>query len=171
MNKHLPSSDLVIRPASFTDIEIIRHIAYETWPSTYGELLGSEQVSYMLQKFYGTKALEEQMQNLHYFFVALKQYQPVGFVSFSAVEPGVYKLQKLYVLPSEHKTGTGKKLLNTVESVAKSMGALKLRLNVNRKNTAFNFYRRNGFAVIAEEDIDIGNGYFMNDFIMQKELQ
>ncbi|MCW3113128.1 MAG: GCN5-related N-acetyltransferase, partial [Segetibacter sp.] len=82
----------------------------------------------------------------------------------------IYKLQKLYVLPSLQKTGLGKELLQTVETVAKSMGGRTLQLNVNRKNIAKRFYERNGFAVIKEENIDIGSGYFMNDFVMQKDL-
>ncbi len=63
-----------------------------------------------------------------------------------------------------------KKLLETVETVAKSMGAENLILNVNRKNKAKTFYEKNGFAVVREEDIDIGKGYFMNDYIMEKTL-
>jgi ribosomal protein S18 acetylase RimI-like enzyme len=170
MNNHLPSSELIVRPASFPDIPSIREIANRTWPSAYTALLGSEQVDYMLSKLYSAAALEEQMKQQHYFFLALQNYQPVGFASFSLVEKHVYKLQKLYVLPSQQKTGLGKTLLQTVETVSKSMGAEKLRLNVNRKNSAVHFYERNGFTILKEEDIDIGNGFFMNDFVMQKDL-
>ncbi len=170
MNNHLPSSGLVIRPASVTDIPFIREIAHETWPLTYEALLGKEQVSYMLNKLYSAATLEEQMKNQHYFFLALKEYEPVGFASFSQVEKEVYKLQKLYVVPAEQKTGAGKVLLQTVETISKSMGAKKLQLNVNRMNVAKKFYERNGFVVIKEEDIDIESGFFMNDYVMQKEL-
>lgn len=170
MNKHIPSSELTIRPASFTDIEFIQRIAEKTWPEAYEVLLGKEQLAYMLDKFYSTSALEEQMRNRHYFFLALKDYEALGFASFSQVEKEIYKLQKLYVLPTEQKTGAGKALMNTVETVAKSMGAKKLQLNVNRKNIAKSFYEKNGFIVIKNEDIDIGSGYFMNDFVMQKDL-
>jgi GNAT superfamily N-acetyltransferase len=170
MNNHLPSSRLVIRPASYTDIPFIIEIANKTWPIAYEALLGKEQVIYMLHKLYGTAALEEQMRKQHYFFLALKEYEAVGFASFSKVELETYKLQKLYVLPSEQRAGTGKALLETVETVAKSMGARKLQLNVNRKNIAKGFYERSGFAVVKEEDIDIGSGYYMNDFVMEKPL-
>ena len=52
----------------------------------------------------------------------------------------------------------------------KAKGATVLQLNVNRHNTAKSFYEKLGFAVIKEEDIDIGSGYFMNDYIMEKRL-
>jgi len=42
---------------------------------------------------------------------------------------------------------------------------------VNRQNNAKNFYEKLGFVVIKEEDIDIGNGYFMNDYVMEMMLR
>ncbi|MGZ8545109.1 MAG: GNAT family N-acetyltransferase, partial [Flavisolibacter sp.] len=49
-------------------------------------------------------------------------------------------------------------------------GATVLRLNVNRNNSARSFYEKLGFEMIGEEDIDIGNGYFMNDYVMEKKI-
>ena len=170
MNSHLPTAGLTIRPASFNDIPFIREIAGKTWPFAYESLLGKEQVAYMLHLFYSFPALEDQMKKHHYFYLALKEYLAVGFASFSHLGSDIYKLQKLYVLPSEQNTGLGKTLMETVETVSKSMGGKKLQLNVNRKNIAKGFYERYGFAVIKEEDIDIGNGFFMNDYVMEKDL-
>ncbi|WP_207493157.1 GNAT family N-acetyltransferase [Aridibaculum aurantiacum] len=171
MNNHIPSStDLVIRPASFNDIRYIQQIAAETWPVAYKEILSKEQLEYMLGLFYTHPALEQQMKDNHHFFLAIKDAQPIGFASFNFIEGDIYKLQKLYVLPTVQGTGAGIKLLHTVEAVAYSMGGKYLQLNVNRKNNAKNFYEKNGYKVIAEKDIDIGNGYWMIDFIMQKEL-
>jgi diamine N-acetyltransferase len=170
MNKNIPSSELIIRPASFNDISFIQQIAANTWPSAYEKLLGKQQVDYMLGLFYSRPSLEEQMKNHHHFFLALFNYLPVGFASFSNINDRTYKLQKLYVLPQVQKTGAGKKLLETVETVAKSMGAQKLQLNVNRQNDARNFYTKAGFKIIKEEDIDIGNGFYMNDYVMEKAL-
>lgn len=49
-----------------------------------------------------------------------------------------------------------------------SKDAASLGLNVNRYNKAKGFYERLGFNVIGEENIPIGNGYFMNDYVMEK---
>jgi ribosomal protein S18 acetylase RimI-like enzyme len=38
---------------------------------------------------------------------------------------------------------------------------------VNRHNRALHFYEKQGFKIIREEDIDIGSGYFMNDYVME----
>jgi GNAT superfamily N-acetyltransferase len=170
MNNHLPAAELIARPASFNDIETIQDIAAKTWPFAYEKLLGKKQVDYMLGLFYSKPALEEQMKNKHYFFLALKDFEPIGFASFSKVEASIYKLQKLYVVPDVQNTGAGKHLLNTVETVTKSMGAQRLQLNVNRKNPAKTFYEKQNFKILREEDINIGSGYFMNDYIMEKIL-
>src|SRR4051794_30395377 len=121
MNNNKPSSELIIRPASYNDIPHIQTIVLKTWPVTYTEIVGKEQVDYMVERLYNTDALKEQIMNRHYFYLALKDYHVIGFASFSHVVANTYKLQKLYVLPAEQKTGAGKALLETVETVAKSM--------------------------------------------------
>ena len=159
-----------IRPATVADIPFIRQIAADTWPVAYGSILSKEQLDYMLEEMYSTKSLEAQMKEGHHFYLALLNDEPVGFAAFSKIEGSIYKLQKLYVLPTIQKTGMGLELLKTIESTALKTGCKRLQLNVNRNNNAKSFYERNNFEVIREEDIDIGSGYFMNDFIMEKVL-
>jgi ribosomal protein S18 acetylase RimI-like enzyme len=171
MNNHIPStSGVVIRPASFNDIPYIQDIAKETWPVAYGKILSNDQLQYMLGLLYSAPSLQQQIHDNHHFFLALDNYSPVGFASFSHIEQDVYKLQKLYVLPTVQKSGAGKKLLETVITTAQSMGAKQLLLNVNRNNNALSFYEKHGFKIIKEEDIDIDNGYFMNDYVMAKNV-
>ncbi len=170
MNNHLPADDLQIRPASLADIPTIQKIVYTTWPVAYGNILSAAQISYMLDLLYNAKTLHEQIMNDHYYFLALEKYMAVGFAACSKVGEQIYKLQKLYVLPGTQKKGTGKALLQKIEEVAKVNGATKLQLNVNRMNVAKSFYERDGFTIVREEDIDIGNDYFMNDYVMEKEL-
>ncbi len=170
MTNHHPSSELNIRPASFEDIPFIRDIAAKTWPVAYGSILSKDQLAYMLEMMYSQQALEQQMKDRHYFFLALLNYEAVGFCAFSKIEGSIFKLHKLYVLPGNQKMGLGESLLKVAETTSESMGGTHLQLNVNRNNKAQHFYRKNGFEIIREEDIDIGNGYFMNDFIMEKEF-
>lgn len=170
MTKNVPFSEFNIRSATIDNIPLIQGIVRATWPDAYTSILGEEQVNYMLEKFYSAPSLTKQFKNNHYFFLALKENLPIGFASFSTIYQNIYKLQKLYVLSSEQKTGAGQALLNKVEKEAKKMGAVKLQLNVNRKNIAKRFYEKNGFAIARQEDIDIDNGFFMNDFVMEKDL-
>lgn len=75
------------------------------------------------------------------------------------------------MLPEQQGLGTGKMLLEYVINKAKGAGASLLELNVNRNNKAKSFYEKNGFIVFRQEDIDIDNGYFMNDYVMRLELR
>ena len=75
------------------------------------------------------------------------------------------------MLPQQQHKGAGRLLLNFIIEEAKKSGAGFIELNVNRHNqSALNFYFKNDFITIKEEDIDIGSGYFMNDYVMQKKL-
>jgi len=95
---------------------------------------------------------------------------PAGFAAFSRIQPEIYKLHKIYVLPSQQGKGTGRFIIDGLIKTMKQNGATTLQLNVNRHNNAKMFYEKLGFLVIREEDVDIGNGYFMNDYVMEKKF-
>jgi GNAT superfamily N-acetyltransferase len=78
-----------------------------------------------------------------------------------------HKLNKLYVLPAAQGTGAGKALLNHAIEVAKAAGSSSLFLQVNKLNTAYSFYLKYGFIKEAEFKFDIGNGFFMDDYVMR----
>jgi GNAT superfamily N-acetyltransferase len=160
---------LLIRPADLDDINIIGFLAQQIWPGTYGDILSPEQLKYMLKLIYSPRSLHRQIVDEHHRFLIVEQEEePIGFASWSATaDTGVYKLHKLYVLPGRQGKGLGRTLLQFIFETIRPEGAARLRLNVNRHNKARQFYERIGFTVIGEEDIDIGHGYFMNDFIME----
>jgi len=161
-----------IRTATKADIPTIRQIAHETWPVTYGKIQTEEQLEYMLGLIYSPHALEEQFDNGHYFFIVETQdAQPVGFAGCSEYTEGKsWKLHKLYVLPGIQKSGAGKALMQAVVDIAKAHDATELLLNVNRYNPAYSYYIKNGFEVCEEVDIPIGGGYYMNDYVMKKDI-
>lgn len=166
-----PTETRTLRKAYPADIPLIREMAYAIWPVTYGNILSKEQLDYMLELIYSEQALKEQMEKNHEFVMVYDGVHPVGFASFSLIEPQTYKLHKIYVLPSQQGKGTGRFIIDQLVKAMKTKGAVSLQLNVNRHNNAKTFYEKLGFAVIREEDIDIGKGYFMNDYVMEKRLK
>lgn len=128
----------------------------------------------MLNLMYSEDSLKDQMENKkHQFLILEVDAEPSGFAAYSKkseAESSLFRLHKLYLLPALHGTGLGKKLLTEVERVTHDEGAEKLELNVNRKNPAYHFYTKNNFKILREEDIDIGKGFFMNDYVMIKNL-
>ncbi|RTL53309.1 MAG: GNAT family N-acetyltransferase [Sphingobacteriales bacterium] len=160
----------VIQKATIADIPAIQQIAFTTWPKAYGTILSKEQITYMLQLMYSQDELIQQMNKGYTYLLAVNDAQIIGFAAYNAITPIQYKLQKLYMLPATQGTGIGKQLLQTVIHQVKSAGATNLILNVNRQNKAIGFYTKMGFQILKEEDNDIGNGYFMNDYVMAIEL-
>lgn len=158
-----------IRPATDADIPLVQHLAHQTWPVAYSDILSPQQLDYMLTLFYSPESLRKQMAEGQQFCV-IEDPQAVGFAAVGPVGEQVWKLYKLYVSPSRQGSGLGAKLLSHIETFARHAGASSLTLQVNRANAAKDFYARKGFKIIAERDFDIGNGFFMNDFVMEKAL-
>lgn len=162
-----------IRPISKKDFKTIQEIASKSWETTYRELLSEEQYDYMLDKMYSLDALliQTDIQN-HEFILALEDKKALGFASYEINYDNKRKtkIHKLYILPDQQKKGVGKLLIDEVTDIAKSHKESIITLNVNRFNKALNFYNRIGFEIIGEEDINIGNGYLMEDYILEKKL-
>ena len=154
-------------------IGIIQDLIRRIWYPTYENILTEEQSNYMLDEMYSSGVLLNQMQQQgQTFLLVYEDEQPVGFAAFECNHKvsTACKLHKIYLLPTMQGKGVGKLLLQEVAARAAASGQKTLLLNVNRFNNAIVFYKRQGFHVIAEEDIDIGNGYFMNDYLMEKRL-
>jgi diamine N-acetyltransferase len=163
---------MTIIPASKDDLLIIQKLAYEIWPISYGEILSKEQLHYMLEKFYSLEALSEQFEKQNHHFLLVKEEDVVlGFASYqNNIENHKTKIHKIYVLPNAQGKGIGFQLINEIQSQAKKAKDDILFLNVNRFNKAQHFYSKIGFKIAYEEDIAIGNGYLMEDFVMEKEI-
>lgn len=161
---------LAIRYASLKDVPLIRSLAQQIWPQTYASIISQKQIDYMMEMMYSEDAIQQQMMNNIQFIISCNSGIPVGFAGFNEIEPSIYKLHKIYVLSSQQGKGTGRFMIDQIIDDIKSKGAIALRLNVNRNNTAKQFYEKIGFIEIASEDIDIGGGFFMNDYVMEKKL-
>lgn len=161
-----------IKRAEINDMPKVCELAHKIWPSAYSSILDEGQLEYMLNLIYSIPSLEHQYNVLkHHFILVFENEDPVGFASFSPHEDSsVYHLNKIYVLSGQQGKSIGKKILNYITEEIKKTGATTLQLNVNRHNKALRFYEKQGFKIITQEDIDIGEGYFMNDYVMELKL-
>ena len=164
---------LTIKPAGLTQVLLINELAHRIWPLAYKSIISADQMQYMLELIYSPSSLKKQMKNLRHKFVIVNNGKsPVGFASYSnkLKSTDTFRLHKIYILQSEHGKGIGKLVLDNIIAGIQPNGAKFLELNVNRNNNAVEFYKKLGFTIISEEDIDIDNGYFMNDYVMRKTL-
>ena len=159
-----------IRKATTDDIPLIRELVYKVWPQTYASILSQEQIDYMLDKMYSPGSLEKQMDAGSHFVLGYEGNEPVGFAAYFESAPSLFKLDKIYVLLSQQGKGTGRFMIAHIINDVKQKGATALQLQVNRHNKAKDFYEKLGFVIIEEKDFDIGHGFFMNDYVMEKRL-
>ena len=162
-----------VRTATVDDIPLINQLGKQAFYPTYLPFISAEQVDYMFHKMYDAAALLQQMKERgDVFLIAFENEIPLGFAAYQINQaPSQTKLHKLYVLPEIQAKAVGKTLLHAVEDNARVAGQESLLLNVNRYNKAVGFYKHLGYSIFKEEDIDIGNGYFMNDYEMKKSLK
>jgi len=164
---------VTISKATIKDIPIIQEIAYKTWPVAYGQILSNEQLVYMLEMMYSDETLNKNMTNKgHIFLLAKEGSITLGFASCEHryLDKNTTRLHKLYLLPEAQGKGIGKLLLDGVIFLAKENHSDIISLNVNKFNKAFGFYKKMGFEIVAEEDLEIGNGYLMEDYKMELKI-
>lgn len=163
-----------IRKADINDCELIHKMASQTWEDTYGTILSPEQLAYMFDMMYSIKNLHRQMCKLHHqFFIIDADGQPGGYLSIETLNDDLYEFQKVYSLPKLHGTGIGRYIIEQGIAYLKSIhqGPFAVELHVNRYNQAVHFYKHMGFYQSEQGDFPIGNGYFMNDYIMRMEVE
>ena len=168
---------MIITVAGLAHLEIIKKLAYKIWPSTYGKILSKIQLDFMLDKFYDIDYLKNLMLAENQVFVLISENEKyLGFCAYQLnitdENTGIpkTKLHKLYVLPETQGKGLGKLLQNEVEKAAVANNNQSVFLNVNRYNNAVSFYKKQHYKIISEIDIEIGNGYLMEDYIMEMDL-
>ena len=162
-----------IRKATTEDIPMIHDMAWIVFPHTYKEILTSEQIDYMMDWMYSITNLEKQMtEDGHIYYLALKENEPAGYLSIQPEGDDVFHLQKIYVLPSFQGMKLGKQLFEQAIKAIKEIhpSPCQMRLNVNRQNKALTFYEKMGMTKVDEGDFPIGNGFYMNDYIMGLDI-
>lgn len=153
------------------EVNEVCRLAHEIWPVHYIPIIGEDQVNYMLKNRYSKEELSHQIKTRKADYYLLKeQTENVGYASISKLNEGDYFLDKLYILDQKQKKGLGYVAL--VEIINQYPDLKTLRLQVNRLNfKAINFYFKFGFVIESTGDFDIGNGFYMNDFVMLFQLK
>lgn len=171
MSTLLSDDSVALRGAAPDDAEAIAEMAARIWPSAYGAILAPEQIAYMLDRMYAPEQLRRDVAEGVGFFWVLHRGKRTGFLAAGPVSGGIGPLHKCYLLPEAQGQGIGSAALALLCGRLASAGAKTVELRVNRHNAAaIAFYRKNGFAIHAEDCRPIGGGYAMDDYLMRREL-
>lgn len=160
--------------ATEKDIALIQDLAKRSWENAYAEILSQEQMEYMLETMYSHTEIAEHLKNpdYHYYLVfdeVLNIFD--GFIGYEHhYEEKTTKLHRIYLVPESKGKGLGKKTLEFLNEKVKESGDQRIILNVNKYNSARSFYQSQGYEIYDEGVFDIGNGYVMDDYLMEKSV-
>ena len=159
-----------IRRVAAADLAGISSLAGRIWREHYPSIISGEQIEYMLARMYDVEQLRRDAARGVVYELLLQGDRVLGFCGYEEL-PGYLKLHKLYLEVSEHGRGLGSLLLRHVEEEALRRGLSKVVLGVNRLNEkAIRAYLRNGYVIREPLKTEIGGGFVMDDWIMEKQL-
>src|SRR5690625_4489179 len=136
------------------DISTVQQLAREIWEEHYLPIIGQQQIDYMLDLFYSTEKIQKELEEGVYWEILYLENEAIGYLVCEVEEENI-QLSKLYLKSKVRGKGLGKFLIDRSIEIAKENNKNSIRLNVNKNNTqSIAFF-------------DIGNGYFMDDFIYE----
>lgn len=163
---------LNLNKISVNEIPLLLQLAQEIWPENYIKILSQEQISYMMEMMYSTDVIRDQMLNGVEFFLISYENKNIGYLALEKEYKFINDLyiHKIYLLKEMQRKGIGKEIMRQIFEKAIQQRLNSVSLNVNRFNNAVKFYEKMGFDIEYQEDIDIGMGYLMEDYVMRKIL-
>jgi diamine N-acetyltransferase len=165
--------DVQLDPLTETDFDTLATLADRIWRSHYISLISMTQIDYMLAGRYVPERLRSYLNSRdRWLWVLRVDGVPAGYCSCSlGEEADAMKLEQLYLLAEYKGLGLGGRMLRHVEAKCAALGRTRLYLTVNKGNTdSIAIYLKSGFVVREEAVFDIGNGYVMDDYVMEKQL-
>lgn len=159
--------EMFVPVTSRAQIEQVAHLAREIWHEHYGTLLGKAQIEYMLAKFQSAEAVARQLAHQGYlYYLIMIDGQACGYLGLQPQENALF-LSKLYVQKRARGRGVARQALALMRRVCREKGLPKIYLTVNKQNASKQVYEALGFTITKEETTDIGQGFVMDDYIME----
>jgi len=154
------------------DFVAVADLAREIWTEHYYKIVGQAQIDYMLDKFQSAAAIEQQVGEGYLYYLAE---DGEGLVGYFAVVPNTEAstalLSKIYVRKSQRGRGIGSAMVAMAEQICREQGISVLWLTVNKNNSnSIAWYERAGFINKGAIVQDIGGGFVMDDYRMDKAV-
>ena len=144
-------------------------LADSIWHEHFTPIIGKQQVDYMLNKFQSAAAIAEQIRQGYIYFALMLDRRQIGYAGFRIDEDALF-LSKLYIQKEFRGRGFSHVVLQTAEQLAQQHDKSVIRLTCNKNNAnSLAVYKKIGFEIARKEKTDIGNGFFMDDYILEKQ--
>ena len=162
----------ITKVQSAMQISAVANLAREIWTEHYAPIIGLAQVEYMLETFQSEPAIADQLGNGYAYYLATHDGAEVGYLALGAnTDENALMISKIYVTKAGRGGGFGRKMLDFAEDVCRERKTPTLWLTVNKDNAgAIAWYTRMGFKNAGAIVQDIGAGYVMDDYRMEKSI-
>lgn len=163
---------ITFKKVKLTEITQLAELASYIWHEYWTEILIPEQIDYMVENFQSEKAIINQYKNEKYTYYFIQDNNKnIGYFGISEKENYLF-LSKLYISKTYHHQGIGSKSFEKIKEIANKKGYSSIRLTVNKYNkNTISAYNKWGFRTIDSVVTDIGEGFVMDDFIMEWNQQ
>jgi len=152
------------------DINMTANLADEIWHEYYRSMLSETQIDYMVNNYQSPHAIAAQINRGYQYYTIYKDGMPLGYFAVEKKE-GYLFISKIYLAKAFRRQGCGKASMNKITDIAKNYGYKDIRLGVHKyNNDSIAAYKKMGFKIIDSIVADIGSGFVMDDYIMQKEI-
>jgi ribosomal protein S18 acetylase RimI-like enzyme len=161
------------RAVSREDVAEVARLAREIWNEHYPPIIGQEQVDYMIAKFQSEDAVAGQIAAGFEYYLIVLDGTAVGYLAV-VPDPGSSSLllSKIYVRRQSRGRGLGEAALRLAEDICRRQNLGSIRLSVNKRNAgSIAWYEHRGFTSSGPAVKDIGGGFLMDDFIMEKPVR
>ena len=158
-----------ILPLTPPDVPIVSLLAEAIWRHHYADIISTEQIEYMLKQRYQPELIKAQLANPDIWWRKLVLEENImGFCCcMRTTNPVELKIDKLYIHCDHHRQGYGARLVADAVEILRKNKLQTLVLTVNKHNrTAISAYQHYGFEIVGDSIVDIGEGFFMNDYLM-----
>lgn len=151
-------------------LEQIEQLAKVIWKEHYIPIIGSDQVSYMLKKFESISNMKNQINEGYQYYIFMDSGEAIGYMAFTEIDNSIF-LSKLYIAKEYRGRGFSKQAFEYVITVCKELNKKNISLTCNKHNTStLQAYKRLGFKIVREQVTEIGIGYVMDDYVLEKVI-
>lgn len=159
--------ELTFQQVTDTEIETLAALADEIWHEFFPGIISDAQVDYMVEKFQSAPAMRQQIAEGYRYYLVYTGAELIGYTGVHPEEELLF-LSKLYLKKQHRGHGYGRKMIEFVAGLARELGKSGVYLTVNRYNeNTIAVYHATGFETVRTQVADIGNGYVMDDYVMQ----
>jgi len=149
-------------------ISRVAQLAKDIWVEYYPAIISQGQITYMIDTFQSPAAIESQITEGMQYYLMVTDGEEIGYLAYTAEQGNVLFLSKIYITRDFRNKGKGREAFEFITQQASNSRCNKIWLTVNKNNkAAIDKYLKIGFTITESVKKEIGNGFYMDDYVME----